>query len=64
MRIGKVLVDSDSETHEAHVVFAKFPDDIASRKVLLLYPIMRWALLACDWLKLYDADLWLVVEVW
>merc|ERR1719225_31327 len=34
MRIGKVLVDSDSETHEAHVVFAKFPDDIASRKVL------------------------------
>jgi len=41
MRIGKVLVDSDSETHEAHVVFAKFPDDISSRKVLLLYPIMR-----------------------
>ena len=41
MRIGKVLVDSDSETHEAHVVFAKFPDDIAGRKVLLLYPIMR-----------------------
>lgn len=40
MRIGKILVDSDSETHEAHVVFAKFPDDIASRKVLLLYPIM------------------------
>ena len=42
MRIGKVLVDSDSETHEAHVVFAKFPDDISSRKVLLLYPIMRY----------------------
>jgi len=40
MRIGKILVDSDVETHEAHVVFAKFPDDIANRKVLLLYPIM------------------------
>merc|ERR1719318_1230584 len=40
MRIGKILVDSDVETHEAHVVFAKFPDDISSRKVLLLYPIM------------------------
>ena len=40
MRIGKILVDSDSDTHEAHVVFAKFPDDIANRKVLLLYPIM------------------------
>ena len=47
MRIGKVLVDSDSETHEAHVVFAKFPDDIASRKVLLLYPIMR--LVICNY---------------
>ena len=33
MRIGKILVDSDSDTHEAHVVFAKFPDDIANRKV-------------------------------
>merc|ERR1712141_848260 len=41
MRIGKILVDSDTETHEAKVIFAKFPTDIAERKVLLLYPIMR-----------------------
>jgi len=41
MRIGKILVDSDTETHEARVIFAKFPSDIAQRKVLLLYPIMR-----------------------
>ena len=41
MRIGKILVDSDSETHEARVIFAKFPYDIAERKVLLLYPIMN-----------------------
>lgn len=41
MRIGKILVDSDTETHEARVIFAKFPADIAQRKVLLLYPIMR-----------------------
>ena len=41
MRIGKILVDSNSETHEAKVIFAKFPSDIAERKVLLLYPIMR-----------------------
>ena len=34
MRIGKILVDSDSETHDAQVVFAKFPDDIANRFVL------------------------------
>ena len=41
MRIGKILVDSDSETHEARVIFAKFPYDIVQRKVLLLYPIMN-----------------------
>ena len=40
MRIGKILVDSHPETHEARVIFAKFPSDIAERKVLLLYPIM------------------------
>lgn len=40
MRIGKILVDSQQETHEARVIFAKLPCDIAKRKVLLLYPIM------------------------
>ena len=34
MRIGKILVDSEPETHEAHVVFAKLPDDISNRKSL------------------------------
>lgn len=40
MRIGKILIDSDHDTHEAKVVYAKFPEDIAKRKVLLMYPIM------------------------
>ena len=40
IRIGKILVQKDEETHEARVVYAKFPDDISSRKVLLMYPIM------------------------
>ncbi|BET01382.1 Uracil phosphoribosyltransferase [Nesidiocoris tenuis] len=40
IRIGKILVESDAETHEARVVYARFPDDISSRKVLLMYPIM------------------------
>nr|CAG4636352.1 EOG090X09VM [Eubosmina coregoni] len=40
MRIGKILIDSDHDTHEAKVVYAKFPEDIAQRKVLLMYPIM------------------------
>ena len=33
MRIGKILIDSDSDTETAHVVFAKFMEDIADRKV-------------------------------
>nr|CAG4644137.1 EOG090X09VM [Lepidurus arcticus] len=40
IRIGKILIDSDHDTHEARVVYAKFPEDIANRKVLLMYPIM------------------------
>lgn len=40
IRIGKILVESDNDTHEAHVVYAKFPEDIARRQVLLMYPIM------------------------
>ena len=40
IRIGKILVESDMDTHEARVVYAKFPEDIADRKVLLMYPIM------------------------
>lgn len=40
IRIGKILVESDAETHAARVVYARFPDDIARRQVLLMYPIM------------------------
>lgn len=40
IRIGKILIESDFDTHEAKVVYAKFPDDIAERKILLMYPIM------------------------
>ncbi|XP_030385341.1 uracil phosphoribosyltransferase homolog [Scaptodrosophila lebanonensis] len=40
IRIGKILVESDVNTHEARVVYARFPDDISRRQVLLMYPIM------------------------
>lgn len=40
IRIGKILVESDAETHEAKVVYARFPDDVSKRQVLLMYPIM------------------------
>lgn len=36
IRIGKILVEKDEDTHEARVVYAKFPEDIAVRKVLLM----------------------------
>jgi len=40
IRIGKILIQTDTETQEAKVFYAKFPADITNRKVLLLYPIM------------------------
>ena len=40
IRIGKILIQSDEDTHEAKVYYAKFPPDINKRKVLLMYPIM------------------------
>lgn len=49
IRIGKILVESDADTHEAKVVYAKFPDDISERKVLLMYPIMS----RCNNFKFY-----------
>ena len=36
IRIGKILVEKDEDTHEARVIYAKFPEDIANRKVLLM----------------------------
>ncbi|XP_045475761.1 uracil phosphoribosyltransferase homolog [Harmonia axyridis] len=40
IRIGKILVESDADTHDARVVYARFPEDIGQRHVLLMYPIM------------------------
>jgi len=39
IRIGKILIHSDEDTHDAKVVYSKLPPDIDNRKVLLLYPI-------------------------
>ncbi len=38
IRIGKILIQSDEEK-KSSVVYAKFPSDINSRKILLMYPI-------------------------
>lgn len=40
IRIGKILIQSDEDTHIARVLYAKLPENISLRKVLLLYPIM------------------------
>lgn len=33
IRIGKILVESDPETYEARVVYARFPEDVSRRQV-------------------------------
>ncbi|XP_006821129.1 uracil phosphoribosyltransferase homolog [Saccoglossus kowalevskii] len=40
IRIGKILIKSDEETQEARIFYAKLPQDIDQRKVLLMYPIL------------------------
>jgi len=39
IRIGKILIQSTDEDKKSSVVYAKFPSDINSRKILLMYPI-------------------------
>ncbi|XP_033635650.1 uracil phosphoribosyltransferase homolog [Asterias rubens] len=41
IRIGKILIQSDDDTSEAKVFYAKFPPDIHKRRVLLMYPILN-----------------------
>lgn len=50
IRIGKILIESD-EHNQARVIFAKFPRDIARRKILLLYPIMSTGLAVVESVK-------------
>lgn len=50
IRIGKILIESD-ENNQARVLYAKFPGDIAVRKILLLYPIMSTGLAVIESVK-------------
>lgn len=50
IRIGKILIESD-ENNQARVLYAKFPPDIAVRKILLLYPIMSTGLAVIESVK-------------
>lgn len=50
IRIGKILIESD-ENNQARVLYAKFPRDIAERKILLLYPIMSTGLAVVESVK-------------
>ncbi|KAI7871692.1 uracil phosphoribosyltransferase-domain-containing protein [Spinellus fusiger] len=40
VRIGKILIQRDEETHQPKLYYAKLPKDIASRYVLLLDPML------------------------
>ena len=40
IRIGKILIQTAEEDKlKSSVVYAKFPNDITARKILLMYPI-------------------------
>ena len=51
IRIGKILVDSDHDTHDARVVYAKFPEDIAKRKVSSYFSLILNVQLACPYVE-------------
>nr|XP_018260173.1 uracil phosphoribosyltransferase [Kwoniella dejecticola CBS 10117]OBR82331.1 uracil phosphoribosyltransferase [Kwoniella dejecticola CBS 10117] len=40
VRIGKILIQRDEETYQPKLFYAKLPDDIAKRYVLLLDPML------------------------
>ncbi|GAA5896847.1 hypothetical protein JCM6882_005049 [Rhodosporidiobolus microsporus] len=40
VRIGKILIQRDEETHQAKLFYSKLPDDIDNRYVLLLDPML------------------------
>lgn len=40
IRIGKILIQTDEDTNDAKVFYAKFPHDVHKRIVLLMYPVM------------------------
>lgn len=50
IRIGKILIETD-ENNQARVLYAKFPKDVAERKILLLYPIMSTGLAVIESVK-------------
>lgn len=50
IRIGKILIESD-QNNKARALYAKFPRDIAVRKILLLYPIMSTGLAVYESVK-------------
>ncbi|CAF0750555.1 unnamed protein product [Brachionus calyciflorus] len=41
IRIGKILIQTaDEDTNKSSVIYAKFPKDVATRKIMLMYPII------------------------
>ena len=40
IRIGHILVQHEEKTHAPQVFYAKLPEDIAQRHVLLMHPVL------------------------
>jgi len=51
IRIGKILIQTDDETHKAQVYYAKVPPDVHRRNVLLMYPILTHGITVIEAVK-------------
>merc|ERR1711990_403402 len=51
IRIGKILIQTDDETHKAQVYYAKVPPDVDRRTVLLMYPILTHGITVLEAVK-------------
>jgi len=51
IRIGKILIQTDDETHKAQVYYAKVPPDVDRRTVLLMYPILTHGITVIEAVK-------------
>lgn len=51
IRIGKILIQTDEDTHKAQVYYAKVPPDVERRTVLLMYPILTHGITVIEAVK-------------
>merc|ERR1711990_861199 len=51
IRTGKILIQTDDDSHKAQVYYAKVPPDVDRRTVLLMYPILPHGITVIEAIK-------------